>query len=96
MSTATPTITGTSEPNAELVITGPLGETCEATADSQGDWSCDISPALAEGENQIKAEDKSLLTQLYAWLKTHVDTATDPTGNPNMGHDVDWTTATDV
>tara|TARA_Y100000758_G_C16058896_1_gene424038 strand:+ start:1338 stop:1703 length:366 start_codon:yes stop_codon:yes gene_type:complete len=47
-------------------------------------------------ESILKTEDKSLLTQLYAWLKTHVDTATDPTGNPNMGHDVDWTTATDV
>jgi len=47
-------------------------------------------------ESVLKAADKSLLTQLYAWLKTHVDTPTDPTGNPNMGHDIDWTTATDV
>ena len=47
-------------------------------------------------ESVLKAADKSLLTQLYAWLKTHVDTATDPTGNSNMGHNIDWTTATDV
>lgn len=47
-------------------------------------------------EDILKTSDKSLLGQLYAWLKTHVDTATDPTGNPNMGHDINWTTATDV
>ena len=47
-------------------------------------------------ESVIREADKSVLTQLYAWLKTHVDTATDPTGNPNMGHGIDWTTATDV
>tara|TARA_Y100001973_G_C5185256_1_gene327424 strand:+ start:1592 stop:1957 length:366 start_codon:yes stop_codon:yes gene_type:complete len=47
-------------------------------------------------ESIIKQEDKSVLTQVYAWLKTLVDTPTDPTGNPNMGHDIDWRTATDV
>ena len=47
-------------------------------------------------EDVLKAADKSLLIQLYTWLKQHVDTPTDPTGNPNMGNGVDWTTATDV
>ena len=47
-------------------------------------------------EDILKAADKSLLSQLYAWLKQHVDTPTDPTGNPNMGKGIDWTTATDV
>jgi len=47
-------------------------------------------------EDVLKESGKSLLTQLYAWLKTHVDTPTDPTGNPNMGHDIDWTIATSI
>mgnify|MGYP004362027949 CR=1 FL=1 len=47
-------------------------------------------------EDVLKASDKSLLIQLYAWLKQHVDTATDPIGNPNMGRGIDWTKATDV
>tara|TARA_Y100000296_G_C4934846_1_gene138466 strand:- start:54 stop:425 length:372 start_codon:yes stop_codon:yes gene_type:complete len=47
-------------------------------------------------ESVLKEADKSLMSQLYAWLKTHVDTENDPTGNPNMGHDINWTTATDV
>ena len=48
------------------------------------------------GEDVLKTADKSPLSQLYSWLKTHVDTPTDPTGNPNMGHDIDWTTAIDA
>ena len=47
-------------------------------------------------ESILKSDGKSLLTQLYAWLKTHVDTPIDIKGNPNMGHDIDWTTAIDA
>jgi len=49
----TPTVTGTAEPGAAVTVTGPNGETCSATADENGDWSCEISPALADGDNNL-------------------------------------------
>jgi len=45
----TPTVTGTAEAGATVVVTGPLGETCTAVADINGDWSCDISPFYPPG-----------------------------------------------
>jgi len=52
---STPTLTGTGTPGDTITVTGPLGETCTVIVDVNGDWSCDISPALAEGPNVITA-----------------------------------------
>ncbi|MFC3195979.1 Ig-like domain-containing protein, partial [Marinicella sediminis] len=51
----TPTVTGTAEPGSTVTVTGPLGETCSVVADINGDWSCDIAPALADGTNLLSA-----------------------------------------
>lgn len=48
-------------------------------------------------DSVIKQNDKSLISQLYAWLKQHNDLATPSSDNrENHGRDIDWTTATDV
>ncbi len=52
---STPTVSGTAEAGATVVVTGPNGETCSAEADGNGDWSCDLSPALPDGAVQLSA-----------------------------------------
>ena len=52
-------------------------------------------------DSTLLTDEKSLLTQLYAWLKQHNDgplTHTDPEGERiiNEGNNINWTTATDV
>jgi uncharacterized repeat protein (TIGR01451 family) len=49
----TPTVSGTSEVGAEISVTIGGIEVCTAVADSNGDWSCDVSPAVADGSVQI-------------------------------------------
>ena len=72
----TPTVTGTAEPGATVVVTGPLGETCTAVADINGDWSCEIAPALAEGANQldVTATDDAGNTSPATMVNITVDT----------------------
>ena len=72
----TPTVTGTAEPGATVVVTGPLGETCTAVADLNGDWSCDIAPALADGSNQldVTATDDAGNTSGTTSITTTIDT----------------------
>ena len=50
-----PVVVGTAEPFSTVVVTGPLGESCSVQADVNGDWSCQISPALQDGTNQLSA-----------------------------------------
>ena len=53
---ATPTVSGTADPGATITVTGPNGETCTTVADAvTGAWSCELSPALADGENTLTA-----------------------------------------
>ena len=48
-------------------------------------------------DSVVKQNDKSLQSQLYAWLKQHNDAATpSPSQNENHGRGINWTTATDV
>ena len=59
----------------------------------------DFSTYLAD--SVLLTDSKSLLSQLYTWLKTHNDgplTHTHPEGLsiPNEGNSINWTTATDV
>ena len=49
----TPTVSGTSEAGAEISVTIDGVEVCSAVADNNGDWSCDVSPAVADGSIQI-------------------------------------------
>nr|WP_255590384.1 Ig-like domain-containing protein [Marinicella sp. NBU2979] len=52
---ATPLVVGTGEPDAIITVTGPSGESCTTTVDVSGNWSCTLSPALADGSNLITA-----------------------------------------
>src|SRR5690606_11259625 len=49
----TPTVSGTSEAGAAISVTIGGVEVCTAVADSNGDWSCDVSPAVNDGSVQI-------------------------------------------
>ncbi|WP_345258859.1 Ig-like domain-containing protein, partial [Marinicella pacifica] len=49
----TPTVSGTSEAGAEISVTIGGVEVCTAVADNNGDWSCDVSPAVNDGTVQI-------------------------------------------
>ena len=51
----TPSVSGTAEPGATVNVTGPSGEGCTTVVDSNGDWSCDINPGLADGSNLLAA-----------------------------------------
>ena len=51
----TPTITGTGEPGSTVTVSGPLGESCSVVVEANGDWACDISPALQDGSNTLSA-----------------------------------------
>ena len=49
-------------------------------------------------ESVLKSSDKSLMSQLYAWLKTHIDLydSVQEHDRFNHGHDIDWTQAIDT
>ncbi|MFV3412142.1 Ig-like domain-containing protein [Pseudomonas sp. NY15436] len=49
----TPTIGGTTEPGADVVVILPTGEEVKTKADENGDWSVTPTLPLAEGENAI-------------------------------------------
>ena len=53
--TSTPTITGTSEPDATVNVTDAGTAVCTATASDSGTWSCTASTALADGPQTLTA-----------------------------------------
>lgn len=57
--TSTPTVTGTSEPDATVTVTsvgaGNSSTVCTATASDSGTWSCTASTALADGPLTLTA-----------------------------------------
>ncbi|EON23571.1 adhesin protein [Nocardioides sp. CF8] len=78
--TATPAITGTTEPGAEVVVTDANGDVvCTATADINGDWSCTPTTALPEGEQTLTA------TATDAAGNTATDTVTFTVAAPDPG-----------
>lgn len=51
---ATPTFVGTGKPGAIVVVKNEAGgEICQATAATDGSWSCTATAALPEGENPL-------------------------------------------
>ena len=58
-------------------------------------WGDTFNTYLAD--SVLKQNEKSLLSQLYTWLKLHQDLATMTTDDRfNHGNNINWTTATDV
>ncbi len=59
-------------------------------------WGSNYTTYLSE--TVLKEADKTILSQLYIWLKAHKDLrdAVQPEDRENHGRDIDWTTATDV
>lgn len=58
-------------------------------------WGTTFDTYLAD--SVIQANGKSLLGQIYTWLKQHKDLADIPSDDRfNHGNNIDWTTATDV
>ena len=53
--TSTPTVTGTSEPDATVTVSAGGTEVCTATATDGGTWSCTASTGLAEGPQTLIA-----------------------------------------
>ncbi len=53
----TPTISGTAAPGSDVrvYVDGNATPACMATADASGHFSCDVSPALADGAHQVVA-----------------------------------------
>ncbi|HEX6449438.1 MAG TPA: Ig-like domain-containing protein [Trebonia sp.] len=51
----TPTISGTSEPDASVTVTAGSTTICSATASDSGAWSCSPSTALADGAYTLTA-----------------------------------------
>jgi len=50
-------------------------------------------------DSVVKQNNKSVISQIYVWLKQHKDLVTRPNDDPifdNHGRGIDWTTATDV
>ncbi len=72
----TPTVSGTSEAGAEISVTIGGVEVCSAVADNNGDWSCDVSPAVADGSVQIDvtATDAANNTSNPESVSINVDT----------------------
>ncbi|MFC3194094.1 Ig-like domain-containing protein, partial [Marinicella sediminis] len=72
----TPLVVGTAEPGSQVTVTGPLGETCSVVADVNGDWSCTIAPALADGANllSVVATDEAGNSSPATELTLNVDT----------------------
>jgi hypothetical protein len=53
--TTTPTVSGTSEPDATVTVNAGGGAICTATASDSGAWSCTASAALADGAASLTA-----------------------------------------
>jgi Big-like domain-containing protein len=53
--TATPTVSGTSEPDATITVDVDGTQACTATASDAGTWSCTPSPALSAGAHTLTA-----------------------------------------
>ncbi|MFV0544251.1 MAG: Ig-like domain-containing protein, partial [Marinicella pacifica] len=72
----TPTVSGTSEAGADISVTIGGVEVCTAVADNNGDWSCDVSPAVADGSVQIDvtATDAANNTSNPESVSINVDT----------------------
>ncbi|KAA3638559.1 MAG: DUF11 domain-containing protein, partial [Proteobacteria bacterium] len=51
----TPTITGIGPVGAQIDVLTDQGSSCQAIVTAQGDWSCDLSPALSDGTVIISA-----------------------------------------
>src|SRR5690606_26648232 len=72
----TPTVSGTSEADAEISVTIGGIEVCSAVSDSNGNWSCDVSPAVNDGSVQIDvtASDAAGNTSNPVSVSIEVDT----------------------
>ena len=53
--TTTPTVSGTSEPDATVTVDAGGSAICTATASDSGAWSCAPSAALADGAHSLTA-----------------------------------------
>jgi hypothetical protein len=53
--TATPTVSGTSEPDAMVTVNADGAELCSATASDSGAWSCSPATGLADGNYTLTA-----------------------------------------
>jgi hypothetical protein len=53
--TATPTVSGTSEPDATITVSADGAQACTATASDSGSWSCTPSVALSAGGHTLTA-----------------------------------------
>jgi hypothetical protein len=53
--TATPTVSGTSEPDATVTVKADGAAMCTATATDSGTWSCTATNALASGQHSLSA-----------------------------------------
>jgi hypothetical protein len=53
--TTTPTVSGTSEPDAAVTVTAGSTTICSATASDSGTWSCTPATALADGAYTLTA-----------------------------------------
>jgi hypothetical protein len=53
--TATPTVSGTSEPDAAVTVSADGTQVCAATASDGGTWSCTPQTALAPGQHTLTA-----------------------------------------
>jgi cysteine-rich repeat protein len=51
----TPTLSGTGEPGAMVVVSAGGQPVCMTTVDAQGVWSCEVGAALAEGDAAFTA-----------------------------------------
>jgi hypothetical protein len=53
--TTTPTVSGTSEPDATVTVSAGGTTVCTATASDSGAWSCALSAPLADGSYPLTA-----------------------------------------
>ena len=60
--TTTPTVSGTSEPDASVTVTAGTATVCTTTASDSGAWSCTPSTALADGSYTLTATASDAVT----------------------------------
>ena len=92
----TPTVSGTSEVGAEISVTIGGVEVCSTIADGSGNWSCEVSPAVADGSVQIDvtASDAAGNTSNPESVSIDVDTTAPDApliNTPTNGQDVTGT-----
>jgi len=107
----TPLVIGTGEPGATINVTGPNGESCIATVDLTGNWFCEVTPALTDGEIQLTAtatdavgntslaENITITIDIAAPLAPTIDSPTNGTpisGTGEPGATVTVTTPSDA